>query len=347
MERHMSDEKEPRDAMLWESLEGGFVRCGLCAHRCRIQEWDSGICGVRHNAGGTLKTLNYDHIVAMNIDPIEKKPLFHYLPGTKSLSIAAPGCNFTCLFCQNWNISQSPRENSPLGGKAVPPEKLVETAIAGGCRSISYTYSEPTVFFELAYDTACLASGEGLGNCFVSNGFMTPEAVEQISPYLDAINVDLKCFSDETYREVTGGRLQPVLDCLEKLVGAGVWVEVTTLVVPGMNDSPDELRQIAEFIADRLGAGVPWHVSRFHGDYKMSTRLPTQVESLQLACSVGSEAGLKYVYCGNVHGLVDERTVCHNCGAVLVDRKGFSVGGLHLLNGTCPDCGMKIEGKWE
>jgi len=347
LERIMAEDKKLHDAILWKATGDGLVQCFACAHRCRIPEWGFGKCRVRHNVGGKLKALSYNHVIAMNVDPIEKKPLFHFLPGTTSFSIATPGCNLTCNFCQNWRISQSPGEGAGLEGQEVSPSEIVERALESGCRSISCTYTEPTVFIELAMDTAKLARKRGLKNCFVSNGFMTPEAVEQISPYLDAINVDLKCFSDETYKDICGGRLQPVLDCLKSLSALGVWMEVTTLVVPGMNDSPGELKQIAEFISAELGTGVPWHVSRFHGDYNMSTRLPTSVETLELACSVGREAGLKYIYCGNVHGILDERTLCPGCRSVMVDRRGFNVSGVNILNGTCPDCGELIEGVWE
>ena len=336
------------DAMLWEPMDDRKVRCNLCGHRCVIAEGKFGVCGVRQNVGGKLKTHTYDHIVAMHADPIEKKPLFHFLPGTRSLSIATPGCNFRCGFCQNWQISQSPRDRDrlDLGGDSVPPEKLVELATANGCASISYTYTEPTVFFELACDTARLAQRRGLRNCFVSNGFMTTEAVQTIAPYLDAINVDLKAFSEQTYRQVMGGRLEPVLECLESLVRTGVWVEVTTLVVPGMNDSEEELGKIAEFIAGRLGSPVPWHVSRFHGNYQQTDTPSTPLESLELATRLGGEAGLKYVYCGNATGLADERTYCPKCRELLIDRSGFSVRAIHLRDGKCPACSENIEGVW-
>lgn len=339
--------------MLWDSATDGAVRCNLCAHRCRIAEGKLGLCRVRKNVGGALKTLTYGRVCALHVDPIEKKPLFHVLPGSKSLSIATPGCNFRCSFCQNWQISQQPRQDedglySPsLQTEFIPPETIVELAQQNGCASISYTYTEPTIFFELAYDTARLARECGIKNCFVSNGFMTPEAVETIAPVLDAINVDLKCFSDETYRTVCGGALQPVLDCLVNLVRAGVWVEVTTLVVPGMNDSQAELRQIAEFIATRLDPHVPWHVSRFHGDYQQRNTPATPLATLELARDLGLRAGLKYVYGGNAPGQADERTYCAHCREILIDRLGFTVENLRLKNGLCPKCQTPAEGVWE
>ena len=343
----------PHDAMLWQRMDDEKIQCNLCAHRCKLADKAWGICHVRQNIGGELKTFSYDRIVALNADPIEKKPLFHFLPGTQSLSIATPGCNFRCSFCQNWQISQQPRQEGEgmyshdRNTQSIPPEELVRLAGQYGCKSISYTYTEPTIFFELAYDTARLAHEQGVRNCFVSNGFMTSEAIETIRPFLDAINVDLKAFSDETYRKVYGGRLQPVLDALKKLVLGGIWVEVTTLIVPDLNDSPEELRQIANFIAEELGPGVPWHVSRFHGDYNMQDKRATPLETLELACLLGSQVGLKYVYCGNVPGQADERTCCPNCEKLLIDRMGFSVGAINLSNGKCPSCGEKIEGVWE
>ncbi len=343
--------RELHDAMLWEAGDDDAVRCKLCAHRCRIAPGAFGLCCVRENVAGRLKTHTYDQICALNVDPIEKKPLFHVLPGTMSLSVATPGCNFRCAFCQNWQISQRPRREEqgrlgPRSTQSIAPETLVQQAEEHRCASISYTYTEPTIFFELAYDTARQAHRRGIKNCFVSNGYMTPEAVNTIAPVLDAINVDLKCFSDETYRDVCGGRLQPVLDCLQALVQAGVWVEVTTLVVPDMNDSEAELRQIAEFIAAALGKHVPWHVSRFHGDYQQTDIPPTPIATLERACRCGKEAGLKYIYCGNVPGKVDERTYCPSCRSVLIDRVGFHVEQITMQNGTCPNCGTAMEGLW-
>ncbi len=338
---------ESHQAMLWEQLGGKRVRCHLCGHECLIAEGKYGLCRVRRNVDGALRSLSYGNVVAVNVDPIEKKPLFHFLPGSQSLSVAAAGCNFQCEFCQNWQISQPSNEGRLAGGQAVSPEQIVSGAMAQDCRSISFTYTEPTVFFELAYDTAKLAKRRGIRSCFVSNGYMTPLAVEKISPYLDAINVDLKAFRDETYQHVMKARLEPVLTCLKSLIAAGIWVEVTTLVVPEMNDSPEELRDIAHFIASELGPHVPWHVSRFHGEYHMTAASSTPIQTLELACRIGAEEGLKYIYCGNVAGLVDERTHCPACGQVVVDRTGFSIREVRLKDGACPKCNQAIEGIWE
>jgi len=336
----------PREAMLYEKIDGQKVRCELCGHRCEILAGKYGVCRVRENVAGVLRSHSYGAVVAVHVDPIEKKPLFHFLPGSRSLSIAAAGCNFQCEFCQNWQISQAPRTGQIVGGQAISPEQIVSAAGNQGCASISYTYTEPTVFFELAYETARLAHERGIANCFVSNGYMTPLAVRTIGPHLDAINVDLKAFRDETYRRVMKARLEPVLTCLKELVKAEIWVEVTTLVVPGMNDSPQELADIAKCIAGDLGPAVPWHVSRFHGDYRMADLPGTPLATLEAACRIGKEAGLKYVYCGNVPGRADERTLCLACGQVLIDRVGFAVRSNNLTGGACPKCGHKIEGVW-
>ena len=334
------------EAMLYEKLDGRKVQCHLCGHECVIAAGKYGICRVRENVAGALETHSYGALVAMNVDPIEKKPLFHFLSGSTSLSIATAGCNFQCEFCQNWQMSQPLRDGSAVRGQAVSPVQIVTAAVNYDCQSISYTYTEPTIFFELAYDTAKLARERGLLNCFVSNGYMTPLAVETIAPYLDAINVDLKAFRDETYRKIMKARLQPVLTCLKALVAAGIWVEVTTLVVPGMNDSPQELRDIARFVAAELSPSVPWHVSRFHGDYKMTGTPTTPIETLELACHVGQEAGLKYVYSGNVPGQGDESTRCPACGEMLISRMGFRIRANHLKDGACFKCDQPIEGIW-
>jgi len=335
-----------REAMLYEKLNGQSVRCGLCGHACVIAGGRYGLCRVRENVAGVLMSRNHGRLVALHADPIEKKPLFHVLPGSRSLSVAGAGCNFQCEFCQNWSISQSPREGRPLEGQAVSPEQIVSAATAYDCRSISYTYTEPTVFFEMARDTARLARAKGLLNCFVSNGFLTPLAVETIRPYLDAINVDLKSFRDETYRSVMKARLEPVLTALRALAAAGIWLEVTTLVVPGMNDSDAELRDIATFIATELGRHVPWHVSRFHGDYRMTTTPTTPMRTITRACELGRLAGLHYVYGGNAPDQCFESTYCPACGHRLIDRMGFTVRDTSLVDGACPNCGRRIEGIW-
>jgi pyruvate formate lyase activating enzyme len=335
-----------KQAMFQESREDNKVLCGLCSHRCLIAPGHRGICAVRENRDGTLVSLVYDRIIARNIDPIEKKPLFHFLPGSLSYSIATPGCNFRCKHCQNADISQLPRDRGGLVlGDAVTPAEIVADALQYRCASISYTYTEPTIYFELAYDTAKLARKQGLRNVFVTNGYITPEALREIAPYLDAANIDLKGYTDEFYKNVCGARLQPVLDSIRLYKELGIWIEITTLVIPGHNDSEIELKQIADFIRD-LGVDVPWHVTRFHPTYKLMDQPRTPLETLKRAREIGLSAGLRYVYEGNIPG-EGEETLCWHCRKSLVKRYGFSVEENHVRNGKCGFCGTSMDGVWE
>jgi len=300
---------------------------------------------VRENRGGALYSLVYGRIVSQALDPIEKKPLFHFLPGTPALSIATVGCNFRCHFCQNWEISQYPREHGgAVLGERVTPEGLVAQAKSAGAPIIAYTYTEPTVFFELAYDTARLAAREGIRNVFVSNGYLTEEAAREIAPYLHGINIDLKSFSNEFYRRHCGATLQPVLDTIERMVGLGVWVEVTTLVIPGWNDSSQELAWLAEFLRG-VSPDIPWHISRFIPAYRATDQPPTPVSTLRRAQRIGLEAGLKYVYLGNVPG-EGEDTHCPSCGETVIRRHGFYILQNRLQEGHCPSCGAEVPGIW-
>jgi pyruvate formate lyase activating enzyme len=331
------------EARLFRSLEGGKVDCYLCAHRCLIGPAKFGVCGVRENREGKLFTHAYGEVIAAHIDPIEKKPLYHFLPGTTSFSIATVGCNFRCPFCQNWQISQATKKDRSFGGGyELAPEAVVREARRRDCRSVSYTYTEPTIFFEYAWDTARLARAAGLANVFVTNGYMTSEALREIQPFLDAANVDLKAFKDETYKRVCGARLEPVLDSIRLMRQLGIWVEVTTLVVPGLNDGEAELADIGAFIAG-VGVDIPWHVSRFHPDYKYTDTPATPIETLQLALSLGKKAGLQHIYIGNVWR-ESEDTRCPRCGKTLVRRSGFSVERNEITNGRCPHCGASIAG---
>ncbi|MGB8953072.1 MAG: AmmeMemoRadiSam system radical SAM enzyme [Candidatus Aminicenantales bacterium] len=332
-----------KEAMLYKALEGGKVSCFLCSHRCEVAPSKFGVCGVRENQDGKLVTHVFGEVIAAHVDPIEKKPFYHFLPGTTSFSIATMGCNFQCPFCQNWEISQaSKKEKAGSRGYKLMPEDVVREAKAQGCRSISYTYTEPTIFFEFAYETARLAKQDGLGNNFVTNGFMTAEALETIQPYLDAANVDLKAFREETYKKVCKARLQPVLDSIRRMRKLDIWVEVTTLVVPGMNDSEEELRDIARFIAG-VDPDIPWHISRFHPDYQYTDVRPTPMGTLRQACALGKEAGLRYVYIGNVLG-DSEDTLCPGCRKPLIRRNGFWVEENKVKNSRCPFCGTAIAG---
>ncbi len=333
-----------KEAYLYKKISNNKIRCDLCNHRCLIDNHKKGKCCVRENIDGVLYSLVYEKLIAENSDPIEKKPLFHFLPGTYSLSIATMGCNFKCFFCQNYNISQIPCDLNKIEGSDVSPEMLVKHALANGDRSISYTYTEPTVFFEYAYDTAKLANQKGLKNIFVTNGFMTRECIMMIEPYLDAANIDLKSFSEDTYKEKIGGRLKPVLDNIILMKELGIWIEVTTLIIPGVNDSKDELRKIAEFLVE-IDKGIPWHISAYYPQYK-SNIPPTGVEKIEAAMDIGKKTGLKYVYGGNIPGSLYENTSCPGCNNTLIKRAGFSVSSNKLKEGICPDCGEKIEGKF-
>jgi pyruvate formate lyase activating enzyme len=335
------------EAYLYESLENNQVKCNLCSHRCMIKDGHRGICGVRENQQGVLKTLTYGNLIARHIDPIEKKPLFHFLPGSLSYSIATVGCNFRCRFCQNADIAQMPADHKGMiMGDLCTPSEVVAAAERSGCRSISYTYTEPTIFFEFAYETAKLASERGIRNVFVTNGYMTAEALEMIQPYLDAANVDLKAFTEKYYKELCGARLKPVQDTLKLMKSLGIFVEVTTLIVPGLNDDPKELKDLAIFIAQELGAEIPWHISRFHPTYKLTDRPSTPVETLTKARKIGLKAGLKYVYTGNVPGNAAENTFCYGCGETVIERRGFQVGKLRIKDSHCAKCGALIEGVW-
>ena len=335
-----------KQAMFQEPKEGKKVLCGLCSHRCLIAPGHRGICAVRENRDGTLVSLVYDRIIARNIAPIEKKPLFHFLPGSLSYSVATPGCNFRCKHCQNADISQLPRDRGGMvPGEPASPAELVEAALRRHCASISYTYTEPTIFFELAYDTAKLARKAGLKNVFVTNGYITPEALREISPFLDAANIDLKGFTDDFYKKVCGARLQPVLDSIRLYKELGIWIEITTLVIPGHNDSENELRQIAQFVRS-VGVDVPWHVSRFHPTYQLMDQPVTPVKTLERARQIGLDAGLRYVYEGNIPG-EGEATLCWSCGKTLMKRYGCSVEENHVKDGKCEYCGAKMDGVWE
>jgi pyruvate formate lyase activating enzyme len=340
-----------KEALLYEKLDNQRVRCNLCAHRCLIAERHKGICLVRENQGGTLYTLVYGIPLSQAVDPIEKKPLFHFFPGSTALSIATAGCNFRCAFCQNADISQMPRDRGQIVGREAAPEQMVSSAQRHGSQSIAYTYTEPTIFFEYTYDIAHLAHKAGIASVYVTNGYMTGEMLELFQgrsdnhePWLDAANVDLKAFRDETYRKVCGARLQPVLDSLKYMKKLGIWVEVTTLVVPDMNDSEAELTDLAQFIAQDLGVETPWHVSRFHPDYKMYDRDATPPSTLRRAYEIGREAGLRYVYVGNLPGAHLEDTHCPNCDQTVIGRWGFQVTHRHLQDGKCTNCGTRIDG---
>jgi len=328
-----------KEAVLYKKLKDKKVRCNLCNHRCLISPGKRGICFVRENKNGSLYSLVYGIALAANIDPIEKKPLFHFQPGTESFSIATAGCNFRCEFCQNWNISQITK--GPKGeiiGEKLSPNEIVKKAKRTGCASIAYTYTEPTIFFEYAQDTAKLAKKEGITNVFVTNGYQTPETIKEMAKFVDAANIDLKSFSEKFYQKVCGAKLKPVLDSIKLMHKAGIWVEVTTLVVPKQNDSKKELTQIAQFIA-KINKSIPWHISRFHPDYKMLDAFPTPIETLEMAYDIGKKAGLKYVYLGNIITETKENTYCPKCNNLAIRRVGYSTEILGVdKKGMCREC---------
>lgn len=329
--------------MLYRSLDKRKVSCFLCHHRCEIADSKFGVCGVRQNREGKLYTHVFGEVIAAHIDPIEKKPLYHFLPGTTSFSIATIGCNFRCPFCQNWQISQiKKKDDQDISEQKMLPEEIVNGAKSRGCQSISYTYTEPTIFFEYAYETAKLAKKEGMANIFVTNGYMTPEALETIRPYLDACNVDLKSFKEDFYKKICKAHLQPVLDSIRLMKESNIWVEVTTLVVPDQNDGEEELTQIARFISD-LDSDIPWHISRFHPDYQYNHASATPMETLRRAYSIGKKEGLHYVYIGNVLG-ESEETLCPQCQKTVIQRQGFFLGKKNIKDSACPFCGKKIAG---
>ncbi len=332
-----------REAQFWHKLEGADVQCILCNQLCHIRPGKRGLCGVRENQEGTLQTLVYGNLIAANVDPIEKKPFFHFMPGSMAYSIATMGCNFRCLHCQNADISQLPRETGRIMGDYVPPEEVVAQAEIHGCQSIAYTYTEPTMFFEYAYDVAVLAKEKGLRNVFISNGYTGEEAARKIIPLLDANNIDLKG-DDQFYRRICGARLEPVEKNIKLFWDSGVWVEVTTLIIPGYNDSEEQLRELAEFLAS-VSPDMPWHVSAFYPMYKLTEVPPTGVEALRRGVRIGHEAGIKHVYAGNIPG-ENENTRCSKCGEVLVERMGYRVVKNSVVNGRCPNCGTTIKGVW-
>lgn len=333
-----------KEALLYEKLDGSSVRCHLCGHMCTISNTKRGKCAVRENRDGTLYSLVYGKVISQNVDPIEKKPLFHFLPGSRSFSIATVGCNFHCLHCQNYEISQYPRDTSlEIPGQNVTPEDVVQSALKSRSQSISYTYTEPTIFFEFALDCAKLAKVKGIRNVFVSNGYTSPDAARMIAPYLDANNIDLKG-SDRFYREICGARLEPVKNTIRLMKDLGVWVEITTLIIPDHNDSDQDLWDITAFIAS-LDPEIPWHVSRFYPTYKLNDKPRTPIASLRKAVEIGRRAGLKYIYEGNVPG-EGETTFCPACKTGVLTRFGYTITDSRMKEGRCANCNAAIAGVW-
>jgi pyruvate formate lyase activating enzyme len=333
-----------KEASFYEKGENGKVHCYLCRHHCVISDGKRGICCVRENRGGTLYTLVYGNPCSWHVDPIEKKPLFHFFPGSKAFSIATVGCNFRCLHCQNHEISQLPRDHDQIAGEVRSPEEIVAQAQRTGCRSISYTYTEPTMFYEYAWDIAKLAREQGISNNFVTNGYIEKEPLSAIRPYLDAANIDLKSISDDFYKKVCGARVDGVLESIKHYKALGIWIEITTLIIPNYNDSDHEFEAIARFIRDEAGPETPWHVSAFHPTYKLTDAPPTPSNTLIRARQIGIDAGLRYVYTGNIPGLSAEHTYCYQCKKPVIKRHGFNVAEYSIDAGFCKYCGAKIDG---
>ena len=336
-------------AWLSKKLSSGKILCEACAQACKLEEGEYGICGVRKVEDGELKLLVYGLAAAVNVDPVEKKPMFHFLPKSRAFSVGTVGCNFSCKFCQNYDISQYPKEHGHrIAGQDMPPERIVELALQNGCDSIAYTYNEPIVFFEYTYDTAKLAHEKGLKNIYVTSGFETRKAIDKLAPYVDGMNIDIKSFSDEFYRNICGARLKPVLEAVKYAHEKGIWIEVTTLLIPGRNDSDEEIRGIARFLAE-IDPSIVWHLSAFFPTYKMLDAPPTPASTLRRAYDIGKEEGLKYVYVGNLDDEDRESTYCPECGKRVIDRSGHI--GQYVINeldekGTCPYCGYELEGVW-
>ena len=335
-----------KEAILYQQLDNEAVHCQLCAHYCYIENGKQGVCRVRENRDGRLYTSAFGRTVSQNVDPIEKKPLFHFFPGSTSYSLATHGCNFHCQYCTNWQVSQLPNGQFESVSEASSPEQIVKAAVASGCNSIAYTYVEPTIFFEYLYDIARLARTAGLMNVLKTNGFMTSEMLEVCRPWLDAANVDLKAFRDKTYQSF-GGALQPVLDSLKIMKAMGVWLEITTLIIPGVNDEPQELASMADFIGEELGIDTPWHIARFFPAYGMAHIPPTPVATLHQARDIGLGAGLRYVYLANLLEQGGQDTQCHHCGYKLVRRRGRNLLDNHMEGNSCPSCHSQIPGCFE
>jgi len=335
----------PRIARYWEKVKEGVVHCLLCPRSCVLSGGQRGICTVRINKNGNLYTLGYGDPVTINIDPIEKKPFFHVAPGEPVFSLAVAGCNMRCLFCQNWQISQSKPDETQ--NYYLSPEEVVDLTIKNNCKFIAYTYTEPTVFYEYMLDIAKIARQKGIKNTMHTCGYINPEPLKELLKYMDAVNVDLKGFTEEFYAKIgMMAQLQPVLATLETIRERGVWLEITNLVIPGFNDDPVKIKEMCVWIKDNLGEDVPLHFSRFMPSFRLQSLPPTPIEKLQEACKIAGDVGLKYVYIGNVPGNQAENTYCPACGKIVVKRIGYRILEDNIKDGKCKFCGYKISGRW-
>ncbi|HLC96783.1 MAG TPA: AmmeMemoRadiSam system radical SAM enzyme [Candidatus Nanoarchaeia archaeon] len=348
------------EAILYEPLENKKIRCTACKWYCEVPEGKAGICSIRYNKEGKLYLLTYGKPCSVAIDPIEKKPLFHFYPGTQILSIGTFGCNFGCEFCQNWTISQTTKEaqrKSPLNqfetimgiinknSDDLSPKQVVDICVERNIPSIAFTYNEPTIFSEYAHDIAILAKKKGIKIVYVSSGYETKETMKYMHGLIDAMNIDLKAYNEKTYTKICKTKLSHVLDTIKEIAKKKIWLEITTLIIPGINDSDKELEDIAEFIYS-CNPEMPWHVTAFHPDYKMLDTMPTPASTLKRAHEIGIKAGLKFVYTGNIPGLEYENTHCPHCDELLIERWGMSTKQIHLNKGACPHCRNKLSGRW-
>jgi pyruvate formate lyase activating enzyme len=330
-----------REAMFYEKLDNNKVHCNLCAQSCRIAPGKRGFCGVRENRDGKLYTLIYGTVSSEAVDPIEKKPLYHFHPGSYAYSVGSIGCNFRCKHCQNWSISQACLEDSYT--MDIPPEELVERALLSRSKSIAWTYNEPTIWHEYTSECAKIAKDVELATVYVTNGYMTPEALRHIAPCLDAVNIDIKAFTEKFYHDVASAKLAPVLEATALAKELGIHVEITNLIIPGVNDSPDELRELSKWVYKNTGPETPLHFTRFHPQYQMQNLSPTPVKTMQEACKIATEEGMKYVYMGNVPGSERNNTFCPNCGKLLISRGFFEIEKYEITpEKTCPRCGESI-----
>ncbi|MBL7075029.1 AmmeMemoRadiSam system radical SAM enzyme [candidate division KSB1 bacterium] len=333
------------EARYYERLPHRKIRCTLCPRECVIDDQERGYCGVRENRGGIYWTLVHSRPCSLHLDPIEKKPLFHFLPGTEALSIATVGCNVNCKFCQNWQISQVRPEQEP--GLDGPPEAIVRLAVQRKCPTIAYTYTEPVIFYEYMYDTAELGREQGIKSVMITNGYISKEPMKKLCRVLDAVKIDLKAYTEKFYREFVVGGLKPVLDTLVLLKDMGMWTEIVYLIIPTLNDQPGDLKAMCRWIASELGPGVPLHFSRFYPQYQLKNIPPTPVSTLERTRDIALEAGLHYVYIGNVPGHPGESTTCPSCGETIIHRIGYTILDVKLNGGKCSSCGEVIPGVWK
>ncbi len=324
-----------------KDIKSDKIVCLLCKHYCHLGDGQIGLCGVNQNVDSKLVNLVYSHPSVINVDPVEKKPLYHFLPGSMALSVGTVGCNFKCPFCQNWNISQSKDIDT---NTIITPQDMIKLAKKYKCNSIAYTYNEPTVFYPYAKDIGVLAKENGIKNIFVSNGFESEEVIKDMKLWLDGANIDLKSWNDEYYKKVLKGGLESVKNNIIGMKKEGIWVEVTTLLIDGENDNDEDIRAMAEFLYNEVGSETPWHLSAFHPDYKMKDRSFTAIQTLQKAYEIAKKVGLKYVYIGNI--AMHNDTICPQCGKLLIDRISYDVVKNEIREGRCPDCGRAIEGVW-